>query len=164
MKPDFSNIAYEAPKPVTNREEWEAQVQRETGRSVKEWVTETMERIDVDPLYTREVYERMEHLDYTAGIEPFLRGPYATMYAFRPWTSANTRASPPPRNRTPSTAATSPPVSRAVGRLRPGHPPRLRFRSPARGRRCRQGGVAIDSIEDMQMLFDQHPARASRCR
>ena len=86
MKPDFTNIAYEAPKPNATREEWAAQVQQETGKSVDELVTETMEQIDVDSLYGKDAYEGMEHLDYTAGIEPNLRGPYATMYAFRPWT------------------------------------------------------------------------------
>ncbi len=86
MKPDFSNIAYEAPKPAASREEWAAQVKAETGKSVQELVNETMEQIDVEPLYTQEGYEKMEHLDYTAGIAPNLRGPYATMYAFRPWT------------------------------------------------------------------------------
>ena len=45
-----------------------------------------MEQIQVNPLYSKDVYSNMEHLDHTAGIEPYLRGPYATMYAFRPWT------------------------------------------------------------------------------
>lgn len=46
----------------------------------------TMEQIDVRPLYTPEDYEGMTHLKYTAGIPPFLRGPYPTMYVTRPWT------------------------------------------------------------------------------
>ena len=46
----------------------------------------TNEQIDVRPLYTRADYEGLEHLDYVAGLPPFLRGPYATMYALRPWT------------------------------------------------------------------------------
>ena len=45
-----------------------------------------MELIDVKPLYTKEDYERMTHLGYTAGLPPFLRGPYPTMYVARPWT------------------------------------------------------------------------------
>ena len=84
MKPDFTNINYQAPKPVATREEWAEQVKAETGKSVKELVTETMEQIDVDPLYGKEAYAPMEHLEYTAGVAPFLRGPYATMYVCLP--------------------------------------------------------------------------------
>ena len=40
----------------------------------------------VKPAYTKEDLEGMEHLDYTAGLPPFLRGPYSMMYPFRPWT------------------------------------------------------------------------------
>ncbi|WP_425585983.1 methylmalonyl-CoA mutase family protein [Streptomyces thioluteus] len=40
------------------------------------------------------------------GIAPYLRGPYPTMYVNQPWTSGSTRASPPPRSPTRSTAAT----------------------------------------------------------
>lgn len=46
----------------------------------------TPEHIMVKPVYTKEDLEGMEHLDYTAGLPPFLRGPYSMMYPFRPWT------------------------------------------------------------------------------
>ncbi len=46
----------------------------------------TPEQIDIQPVYTREDLEGMEHLDFAAGIPPFLRGPYSMMYPFRPWT------------------------------------------------------------------------------
>ena len=46
----------------------------------------TPEKIDVKPLYTAADLEGMEHLNYAAGIAPFLRGPYSTMYVMRPWT------------------------------------------------------------------------------
>ena len=46
----------------------------------------TLERIPVDPLYTAEIYKKCNHLDFMSGIPPFLRGPYSTMYVFRPWT------------------------------------------------------------------------------
>ncbi len=46
----------------------------------------TPEHIMVKPAYTKEYLEGMEHLDYTAGLPPFLRGPYSMMYPFRPWT------------------------------------------------------------------------------
>ncbi|MBQ9178606.1 MAG: methylmalonyl-CoA mutase, partial [Prevotella sp.] len=40
----------------------------------------TPEHIEVRPVYTKEDLEGMEHLDFTAGIPPFLRGPYSMMY------------------------------------------------------------------------------------
>ena len=46
----------------------------------------TSERIPVKGTYTAEDLEGMEHLNYAAGIAPFLRGPYSTMYVMRPWT------------------------------------------------------------------------------
>ncbi len=46
----------------------------------------TPEQIDIQPVYTKEDLEGMEHLDFAAGIPPFLRGPYSMMYPFRPWT------------------------------------------------------------------------------
>jgi methylmalonyl-CoA mutase len=46
----------------------------------------TMEHIPVPPVYTAEDLAAAEHLDFTAGIPPFLRGPYATMYVTQPWT------------------------------------------------------------------------------
>ncbi len=46
----------------------------------------TPEQIDVKPSYTKEDLQGMEHLNYAAGIAPFLRGPYSTMYVMRPWT------------------------------------------------------------------------------
>ncbi len=46
----------------------------------------TPEHIEVRPVYTKEDLEGMEHLDFTAGIPPYLRGPYSMMYPFKPWT------------------------------------------------------------------------------
>ncbi len=46
----------------------------------------TAEQITLKPVYTKEDLEELEHLEYAAGIPPFLRGPYSTMYVTRPWT------------------------------------------------------------------------------
>ena len=46
----------------------------------------TAEQIPCKPVYGKEDLEGMEHLNYAAGIAPFLRGPYSTMYVMRPWT------------------------------------------------------------------------------
>jgi methylmalonyl-CoA mutase len=47
---------------------------------------QTMERIDVKPFYNSKDLNGMEHLGYVAGVAPFLRGPYPTMYVTKPWT------------------------------------------------------------------------------
>ena len=53
--------------------------------AVKEpWIT--AEQISVKDGYTAADLEGMEHLNYAAGVAPFLRGPYSTMYVMRPWT------------------------------------------------------------------------------
>ena len=74
MKPNFKDININAiPKNngiiLPNGELWE-----------------THEHIMVKPAYTEKDLEGMEHLNYAAGIAPFLRGPYSTMYVMRPWT------------------------------------------------------------------------------
>ena len=46
----------------------------------------TAEQIAVKPAFTASDLDGMEHLSYAAGIPPFLRGPYATMYVLHPWT------------------------------------------------------------------------------
>ena len=48
------------------------------------WIT--AEQISVKDGYTAADLEGMEHLNYAAGVAPFLRGPYSTMYVMRPWT------------------------------------------------------------------------------
>lgn len=156
MKVDFKNISYAAPKPVATREEWTAQVKAETGKSVKELVTETMEQIDVDPLYGKDAYDKMEHLDYTAGIEPFLRGPYSTMYAFRPWTvrqyagfsTAEESNAFYRRNIAAGQQGLSVAFDLATHRGYDSDHPRVVGD-------VGKAGVAIDSILDMQTLFDQ---------
>ena len=50
----------------------------------EKWITP--ELIPVKPIYTKDDLEGLEHLDFVAGIPPYLRGPYSCMYALRPWT------------------------------------------------------------------------------
>ncbi len=49
-----------------------------------QWLTP--ELIPVKPVYTKSDLEGMEHLNYVAGLPPYLRGPYSGMYAMQPWT------------------------------------------------------------------------------
>ena len=81
-RPDFSKVDFTAPCiEKETKEQW-----AETGMSVEELVTHTMEQIDVQPNYTRADIKDAVHTGYTAGLPPFLRGPYPTMYVTRPWT------------------------------------------------------------------------------
>ncbi len=73
MKPDFKNININAIPKSQIKADYKP-----------DW--ETVEHINVKPVYTAEDLENMEHLNYAAGIAPYLRGPYSTMYVMRPWT------------------------------------------------------------------------------
>ncbi len=84
--PDFTKLDYQPKNTKQGYADWKADLEKNTGKRAEDYVWDTMEQIPVKPLFTAEDYEGMEHLDYQAGIAPFLRGPYATMYVFRPWT------------------------------------------------------------------------------
>ena len=84
--PDFTQLDFQCPENRESRAEWEQRVQAETGRPLNKLLWETMEQIPVEPIYTEKALDPLEHLDYVAGMPPYLRGPYATMYAMRPWT------------------------------------------------------------------------------
>jgi methylmalonyl-CoA mutase len=85
--PDFTRLGYDDfDFPGGSLEAWKARVEAETGRDFDEILHRTMEQIDVRPLYTSSDLEGLEHLGFTAGLPPYLRGPYATMYTARPWT------------------------------------------------------------------------------
>ncbi len=73
MRPDFSQIEY-TPQQAKN----------DTPSDETAWTTP--EQIAVKPAYTKADWESLDHLDYAAGLPPYLRGPYSTMYNFRPWT------------------------------------------------------------------------------
>ena len=80
MRPDFSKIDIRKDDGKHQSfPDWEKQNHIE-----KNWTTP--EQIDVKPVYGMKDLEGMEHLNYAAGIAPFLRGPYSTMYVMRPWT------------------------------------------------------------------------------
>ena len=80
MRPDFSKVDFRAVENGREPfEKWEKENHIE-----KNW--KTPEQIDVKPAYGKKDLEGMEHLNYAAGIAPFLRGPYSTMYVMRPWT------------------------------------------------------------------------------
>jgi methylmalonyl-CoA mutase len=104
------------------------------------------------------------HADTLPGFEPFLRGPQATMYAVRPWTirqyAGFSTAEESNAFYRKALAAGGQGVSRG---LRPGHAPRLRQRPSARDGDVGKAGVAIDSVEDMKILFDGIPLDKVSC-
>ncbi len=83
--PNFNDINFDS-FFRSQKEEWEENFKNETGKNPNDALTHSMENIDIAPLYSRNDIEELEHIGYTAGIAPFLRGPYPTMYVTRPWT------------------------------------------------------------------------------
>ena len=79
MRPDFTKVDFRSAEKSQSFAQWE-----EANHIEKSW--RTPEQIDVKPAYGKKDLEGMEHLNYAAGIAPFLRGPYSTMYVMRPWT------------------------------------------------------------------------------
>ncbi len=84
--PDFTKIDYKTTAAKSDPAAWEEQAQKETGHTLEDLAWRTMEQIDVKPLYTAKDIEGLEHIGFTSGIPPFLRGPYPAMYVTRPWT------------------------------------------------------------------------------
>src|SRR5271157_5838215 len=118
----------------------------------------THEQIPVQSYYAAEDLAGLEHLDYAAGIPPFLRGPYSTMYVLRPWTIRQYAGF--------STAEESNAFYRrnlAAGQKGlsvafdlPTHRGYDSDHERVTGD-VGKAGVAIDSILDMKILFDQIP-------
>ena len=152
MRPDFKKADLKTTKDTPlSFDEWEKKEGNE-----KSWMTP--EQIAVKPVYGEKDLQEMEHLNYAAGIPPFLRGPYSTMYVMSPWTIRQYAGF--------STAEESNAFYRR--NLRAGQ----KGLSVAFDLATHRGydsdhervvgdvgkaGVAIDSVEDMKILFDQIP-------
>lgn len=117
-----------------------------------------MIEIAVKPRYSADDLAEMEHLEYAAGIPPFLRGPYSTMYVMRPWTirqyagfsTAEESNAFSRRNLAAGQKGLSVAFDLATHRGYDSDHERV---SGDVGK----AGVAIDSVEDMKILFDQIP-------
>ncbi len=83
--PDFTQISLSDAPPV-DEATWKAEFEKAAAANYDELSYKTMEHVPVKPLYSHDEYQHMNHLDFVSGIPPFLRGPYSTMYVFRPWT------------------------------------------------------------------------------
>ena len=75
-----------APTAPASVEDWRALAERELKGDPDGLIRTTPEGIAVKPLYTEADLEGLEAVGTLPGLEPFVRGPRATMYANRPWT------------------------------------------------------------------------------
>jgi methylmalonyl-CoA mutase len=144
MRPDFANIPFRI------------SVAHEPKPQGDEWLS--AEHIPIKESYTAEDLKGLEHLGYAAGLPPYLRGPYSTMYVLRPWTIRQYAGF--------STAEESNAFYRrnlAAGQKGlsvafdlPTHRGYDSDHERVRGD-VGKAGVAIDSILDMKILFDRIP-------
>ncbi|MBU6120901.1 methylmalonyl-CoA mutase [Hymenobacter siberiensis] len=146
MKPDFSSIPYNAaPAPA-------AAAAPETAATL------TPEGITIKPVYGPEDVAHLDHLGFGAGEAPFLRGPYASMYTQNPWTirqyagfsTAEESNAFYRRNLAGGQKGLSVAFDLATHRGYDSDHPRVQGD-------VGKAGVAIDSVEDMKILFDQIP-------
>jgi len=152
MKPNFKNIEIKSkPQYQLDIDAWE-----KDNRIINNW--ETPEKIAVKPVYTSKDLEGMEHLNYAAGLPPFLRGPYSGMYAMRPWTvrqyagfsTAEESNAFYRRNLAAGQKGLSIAFDLATHRGYDSDHERVVGD-------VGKAGVAVDSILDMEILFDQIP-------
>jgi methylmalonyl-CoA mutase C-terminal domain/methylmalonyl-CoA mutase N-terminal domain len=139
-------------------EKWRELAEKELKRSPDTIVWNTPEGIEVKPLYTAEDLEGIGHLDSLPGMKPFVRGPRATMYAGRPWTirqyAGFSTAEESNAFYRKALAAGQQGISvafdLATHRGYDSDHPRVVGD-------VGKAGVAIDSVEDMKILFDGIP-------
>lgn len=145
MRIDFSTIT-----PLEQKE-------NETSSSQGE-LWKTPEQIDVKPFYAASDLKHIEHLRFAAGLAPYLRGPYASMYTIRPWTirqyagfsTAEESNAFYRRNLAAGQKGLSVAFDLATHRGYDSDHPRVKGD-------VGKAGVAIDSVLDMKILFDQIP-------
>ncbi|MEM7135350.1 MAG: methylmalonyl-CoA mutase [Myxococcota bacterium] len=153
--PDFSEIGFDVPQPraLPGRSDWAARAGAAANRS---W--ETPEGVPVKPVYTADDLAEVSHLDTMPGLPPFLRGPYSTMYVRRPWTvrqysgfsTAEKSNAFYRRNLAAGQKGLSIAFDLATHRGYDSDHPRVTGD-------VGMAGVAIDSIKDMRILFDEIP-------
>src|SRR5690554_6030818 len=127
-------------------------------KSLDTTVFNTAENMDVKSTYTKEDLSEIEHLNFVAGISPYLRGPYSTMFVRRPWTirqyagfsTAEDSNAFYRRNLAAGQKGLSVAFDLATHRGYDSDHTRVVGD-------VGKAGVAIDSVEDMKILFDQIP-------
>ncbi|MDA8140812.1 MAG: methylmalonyl-CoA mutase [Desulfobacteraceae bacterium] len=143
----------------SNIDQWKTLVAKQLkGKSADTLNWATPEGITVKPVYTEQDLEALEHLGSVPGMPPFVRGPMATMYAGRPWTirqyagfsTAKASNAFYRRNLAAGQMGLSVAFDLATHRGFDSDHPRVVGD-------VGKAGVAIDSVEDMKVLFDQIP-------
>jgi methylmalonyl-CoA mutase len=157
-KPNFNNVELKFKKEVKSYNEWKSDFEKSSGKSIEDAVFQTMEQIPVAPLFTKDDIKDFEHLEYMSGLPPFLRGPYSTMYVARPWTvrqyagfsTAEESNAFYRRNLAMGQKGLSVAFDLATHRGYDSDHQRVVGD-------VGKAGVAIDSVEDMKILFDSIP-------
>ncbi len=158
-KPDFSKIDFDfKSEAAQDKKKWEEKFEAETGVSPSQAVWLTNEQIEVKPLYDYGDIRELQHLRYYSGLPPFLRGPYSTMYVARPWTirqyagfsTAEESNAFYRRNLAQGQKGLSVAFDLATHRGYDSDHPRVVGD-------VGKAGVAIDTVEDMKILFDGIP-------
>jgi methylmalonyl-CoA mutase len=143
----------------SNNDEWRARAEKELrGRPLEDLNWQTLEGITVQPLYTEEDVEGLDHMGSRPGAAPYTRGVKATMYAGRPWTirqyagfsTAEESNAFYRRNLAAGQQGVSVAFDLATHRGYDSDHPRVEGD-------VGKAGVAIDSVEDMKILFDGIP-------
>ncbi|MBU0475581.1 MAG: methylmalonyl-CoA mutase [Bacteroidetes bacterium] len=156
--PNFAEIDLKLNIDKSTMNEWSKQFSDKTGKAVSECETKTMEKIIVKPLYTKDDIKNLEHLEYMSGLPPFLRGPYTSMYVNKPWTirqyagfsTAEESNAFYRRNLAQGQMGLSVAFDLATHRGYDSDHERVVGD-------VGKAGVAIDSVEDMKILFDNIP-------
>ena len=142
-----------------SKDKWRSIAEKELrGRAVDDLTWRTLEGIDVQPLYTADDVAGLDHLGSIPGEAPFTRGVKATMYAGRPWTirqyagfsTAEESNAFYRRNLAAGQQGVSVAFDLATHRGYDSDHPRVEGD-------VGKAGVAIDSVEDMKILFDGIP-------
>src|ERR687887_1286728 len=144
--------------PRKSLDDWRAAAEQEIKGDVERLRWVTPEGIPVEPLYTAADLEDLEAVDTLPGFEPFVRGIRATMYANRPWTirqyagfsTAEESNAFYRKNLAAGQMGLSVAFDLATHRGYDSDHPRVEGD-------VGKAGVAIDSVEDMKILFDQIP-------
>lgn len=145
MKANFKNIHW--------KEELDAKPSETKG---KKWITS--EKIEVNSVFSKEDLKNTNHIGFTSGLPPYLRGPYSTMYAIRPWTirqyagfsTAEESNAFYRRNLAAGQKGLSVAFDLATHRGYDSDHERVKGD-------VGKAGVAIDSLLDMRVLFDKIP-------
>jgi len=145
MRPDFAKLSFNHFTPATPE-----------ASNLQPWTSP--EKIIIPPAYTADSVHALTHTEYTSGIPPYLRGPYATMYTTKPWTirqyagfsTAKDSNAFYRRNLAAGQRGLSVAFDLATHRGYDSDHPRV-------AGDVGKAGVAIDSVLDMKILFDQIP-------